>query len=158
MSADGEAVSEARASYVWLLHGCNLDMLGLRNPGHYGTFTLAELEEQVVVRGRELGLTVHPFQTNHEGAFVEKVHEIWQTAAGLIVNPGAWTHYSYAIRDALEMVAAPVAEVHISDINAREEWRRHSVISDVCGLTIAGKGIEGYFEALAWLAEGIRRG
>lgn len=140
---------------VALLHGCNLDMLGKRDPGHYGTFTLAQLESEVAARGAELGLSVEPFQTNHEGALIEKLHEVWQSVAGVIINPGAWTHYSYGIRDALELVAAPVVEVHISDISSREEWRRHSVISEVCELTISGKGIEGYYEALAWLSQGI---
>lgn len=137
---------------IELLHGCNLDMLGRRDPEQYGTGTLEQLEGEVVARGAALGLAVQPFQTNHEGALVEQIHDICQTAAGVIINPGAWTHYSYAIHDALELVAGPVVEVHISDINAREEWRRHSVISDVCELTISGKGLEGYFEALEWLA------
>jgi len=151
MTASGE-------KFIALLHGCNLDMLGKRDPGHYGNFTLAQLESEVRSRGVELGLSVEPFQTNHEGALIERIHDIWQTAAGVIINPGAWTHYSYGIRDALELVVAPVVEVHISDIGAREEWRRHSVISEVCDLTISGKGIEGYHEALSWLQQSISPG
>lgn len=130
-------------------------MLGKRNPEHYGSLTLQELENAVVSKGRELGLAVRPFQTNHEGALLEKIHDFWQSASGMIINPGAWTHYSFAIRDALEMVAGPVVEVHLSDISAREEWRRRSVISDVCALTIAGKGLDGYLEAMEWLARNI---
>lgn len=141
---------------ILLLHGCNLDMLGKRDPAHYGQLTLEQLEVAVDQQARQLGMLVHPFQTNHEGALVEKIHDFWERADGVIINPGAWTHYSYAIHDALEMVEGPVVEVHLSDIYAREEWRRRSVISDVCGLTVAGKGLDGYMEALAWLAGSIR--
>ena len=140
-----------------LLHGCNLDMLGKRDPEHYGDLTLAELQSRVAERGIELGVRVQSFQTNHEGGLVEKIHELWDKTDGVIINPGAWTHYSYAIRDALEMVAAPVVEVHLSDIYAREQWRRHSVISDVCENTIAGKGLQGYLEALEWLSASLAR-
>jgi 3-dehydroquinate dehydratase-2 len=143
---------ESKKAIVVLLHGCNLDMLGKRDPRHYGNVTLAELERSVIEHGRELGMEVVPFQTNHEGALVEKIHEYWQDAAGMIINPGAWTHYSYALHDALEMVQGPIIEVHLSDIAGREQWRRLSVISDVCALTISGKGPEGYIEALDWLA------
>ena len=137
---------------VSLLHGCNLNMLGRRDPEHYGDITLEKLESEVVKRGWGLGLNVHSYQTNHEGDLVEKIHELLHQADGMIINPGAWTHYSYAIRDALEMFPAPIVEVHLSDISTREEWRRHSVISDVCSLTISGKGLQGYLEALDWLA------
>ncbi len=138
-----------------LLHGCNLNMLGRRDPEHYGTLTLEELESAVRVRAAEAGFSdCLCFQTNHEGELVEKIHELCGVLDAMIINPGAWTHYSYAIHDALELVAAPVVEVHLSDIAHRpEEWRRHSVISDVCGLTIAGKGLNGYLEALEWLAD-----
>ncbi|MBE0428365.1 MAG: 3-dehydroquinate dehydratase [Thermoleophilia bacterium] len=140
---------------IYLLHGCNLDMLGRRRQEHYGGITLQMLENEVVRKGRELGMKVRSFQTNHEGDLVEKIHELVDRADGIVINPGAWTHYSYAIRDALEILDAPVAEVHLSDIYAREEWRRRSVISDVCAVTIAGKGLQGYVEALEWLAAEI---
>ena len=138
---------------IALLHGVNLNMLGKRDPENYGTLTLAELENQVVTEARRLGLVCISFQTNHEGDLVEKIHELRLRALGMIINPGAWTHYSYAIRDALEMVGWPVIEVHLSDIDARpEEWRHHSVIRDVCDQTISGKGPDGYMEALQSLA------
>ena len=140
-------------STLWLLHGVNLDMLGTRDPAHYGALTLAELEAFVAERGAEHGFAVEAFQTNHEGALVEKLHDIARQGAGVvIINPGAWTHYSYALRDALELVQAPVAEVHLSDVERREEWRRHSVIADVAAVRVLGKGAAGYAEAVEALA------
>lgn len=139
---------------IALLHGVNLNMLGQRDPEHYGTITLSQLEGQVVSEARKLGLVCISYQTNHEGALVEKIQELRLRALGMIINPGAWTHYSYAIRDALEMVKGQVIEVHLSDIGARpEEWRHHSVVSDVCDRTITGKGVDGYMEALQLLAQ-----
>ncbi|MBI5870665.1 MAG: 3-dehydroquinate dehydratase [Actinobacteria bacterium] len=139
---------------IALLHGVNLNMLGQRDPEHYGTLTLNQLEGQVVTEARKLGLVCISYQTNHEGALVEKIQELRLRALGMIINPGAWTHYSYAIRDALEMVKGPVIEVHLSDIASRaEEWRHHSVVSDVCDQTISGKGVDGYMEALQVLAQ-----
>jgi 3-dehydroquinate dehydratase-2 len=138
---------------LWLLHGVNLDMLGRRDPAVYGTMTLAELESYVARHGEAHGFTVHSFQTNHEGELVEKIHQLMLDAAdAAIINPGAWTHYSYAVRDALELVDAPVAEVHLSDVENREEWRRVSVIADVVDVRVAGKGAAGYVEALEALA------
>lgn len=129
-----------------VLHGVNLDLLGERPVEHYGTITLAEIEGTVAATAAELKWECVCHQTNHEGAFVEFVHRYRRTAA-MIVNPGAWTHYSYAIRDALELVSGPVAEVHLSEIDNREEWRRVSVIADVVSLRVAGRGVEGYVEA-----------
>lgn len=141
---------------IGLLHGCNLNMLGKRDPEHYGTLTLEELEGEVAAAAKSHGLGCVAFQTNHEGDLIEKIHEMRETIGGLIINPGAWTHYSYGIHDALELVEAPVAEVHLSNIASRkEEWRHRSVISDVCGITISGEGVEGYLEAVEWLAEKI---
>jgi 3-dehydroquinate dehydratase-2 len=143
---------------LWLLHGVNLDMLGRRDPSVYGTMTLAELEAYVARHGEACGFTVRSFQTNHEGEFVEKLHQIVVDGAdAAIINPGAWTHYSYALRDALELVEAPVAEVHLSDIEGREEWRRTSVIADVVDVRIRGKGAAGYVEALEALARLTRK-
>jgi 3-dehydroquinate dehydratase-2 len=152
---------------IWLIHGVNLDMLGRRSREHYGAQTLRELEEAVTAHARQRGAAVRCFQTNHEGELVEKLHELALAGAaaaqaeggsddqlaGVIINPGAWTHYSYAIRDALELVAAPIAEVHLSAIETREEWRRHSVIADLAMVRIAGKGVEGYLEAVDALIE-----
>ncbi|MGD0273525.1 MAG: type II 3-dehydroquinate dehydratase [Gaiellaceae bacterium] len=137
---------------VFVLHGVNLDMLGRRDPTHYGVLTLPELEGKIGEWAAELGLEVDCRQTNAEGEYVGWIHEALDGADGVIVNPGAWTHYSYAIRDALELLEVPVVEVHLSDVQAREEWRRVSVVRDVAALTISGKGPEGYQEALEFLA------
>jgi len=130
-----------------VLHGANLDLLGERPAAHYGTVTLLELESTVCAEAARLGYACLCLQTNHEGVYVEYLHQ-HRRAAAMIVNPGAWTHYSYAIRDALELVSCPVAEVHLSDISSREEWRRHSVVSPVVSFTISGKGPDGYLEAV----------
>jgi len=149
-----ELYHEKQILNIALLHGVNLNMLGQRDPAHYGTMTLDQLETQVVAEARKLGLVCTSYQTNHEGELVEKIQELRLRSLGMIINPGAWTHYSYAIRDALELVEGPVIEVHLSDIMARqEEWRHHSVISDVCDHTISGKGVDGYSEALQLLAQ-----
>lgn len=135
-----------------------MNMLGKRSVEHYGDFTLDQLEKEIVNAASKLGMRSSCFQTNHEGAMVEKIHELRIRADAMVVNPGAWTHYSYAIHDALEMVVGPVVEVHLSDIAARkEQWRRHSVISAVCDLTISGKGVGGYREALLWIAERLKQ-
>jgi 3-dehydroquinate dehydratase-2 len=133
-----------------MLHGVNLDLLGERPVEHYGTITLPELERLVADETAHYGWECVCHQTNYEGRFVEYLHE-HRHADALLVNPGAWTHYSYAIRDALELVTAPVAEVHLSDISSREEWRRYSVVSDVVSFTVTGKGTEGYREAVVRL-------
>ncbi|HXE44028.1 MAG TPA: type II 3-dehydroquinate dehydratase [Conexibacter sp.] len=138
---------------IAVMHGVNLDQLGRRPAAHYGALTLMQLEARVSDWGAELGLAVQFFQTNHEGAFVEELHRLEDTVDGLIVNPGAWTHYAWAIRDALEIAALPAVEVHLSDVDAREAWRRVSVIRDVCIATVAGKGPGGYRDALARLRE-----
>ena len=138
---------------LWLLHGVNLDMLGRRDPAVYGSMTLTELEAYVVRHGEARGFTVRSFQTNHEGEFVEKLHQLVAAGAdAAIINPGAWTHYSYALHDALELVTTPVAEVHLSDIESREDWRRVSVIADVVDVRVSGKGAAGYVDALEALA------
>lgn len=131
-----------------LLHGVNLGLLGERPAVHYGTVTLAELEDLVADEAGRHGWDCACHQTDHEGIFVELVHRYRHDAAAMIVNPGAWTHYSYAIRDALELVRGPVAEVHLSSIERREEWRRVSVIADVAAVRVAGRGAEGYIQAV----------
>jgi 3-dehydroquinate dehydratase-2 len=145
---------------VEVLHGVNLDMLGKRDPAHYGTLTLIELEVRIRHWARDLGLEASFFQTNHEGAFVERLHQSPAMADGLILNPGAWTHYSWAIRDALEIAGRPAVEVHLSDVDSREEWRRYSVISDLDQVIgrVAGKGADGYRDALEILARELDDG
>lgn len=143
---------------IEVLHGVNLDMLGKRPSEHYGSFTLAELEFQIDEFAGERGIEVTTFQTNNEGDYVERLHRSREIADGLILNPGAWTHYSWAIRDALEIASLPAVEVHLSDIAARDEFRQLSVIRDHCFLTISGKGPEGYREALDALATKLGEG
>ena len=135
-----------------MLHGVNLDMLGKRDPEQYGTLTLIELEVRIKHWARALGFEVTLFQTNAESEYVERLHQAPELADALLVNPGAWTHYSYAIRDALEIAALPTVEVHLSDIDSREQWRRHSVIADLATARISGKGPDGYREALELMA------
>jgi 3-dehydroquinate dehydratase-2 len=140
---------------VTVLHGVNLDQLGVRDPAVYGSQTLMELEVRVKRFARELGFETTFDQTNHEGEFCELLHETRTTADALVLNPGAWTHYSYAIRDALEVTGLPAVEVHISNIEGREEWRRQSVIRDVVIGHVHGKGVDGYREALEMLKEAL---
>lgn len=139
-------MSEACRRLV-VLHGANLDMLGERPAQHYGTLTLPALERLITDEAESYGWGCLCLQTNHEGTYVEYVHQ-YRHEDALIVNPGAWTHYSYAIRDALELVTCPIAEVHLSDVQSREEWRRHSVMSPVVSFTVSGKGPDGYREAV----------
>ena len=136
-----------------VLNGVNLDMLGRRDPEHYGTLTLIELEVRIKHWARQLGLEVSLFQTNSEGEFVERLHQASELADALLLNPGAWTHYSYAIRDALEIADRPAVEVHLSDVDSREPWRRHSVIDGLVMRRISGKGPDGYREALELIAQ-----
>ena len=137
---------------VLVLNGPNLGRLGRRQPEIYGTTTHAELAHQCVAWGAALGLEVEVRQTNHEGEYVEYLHRLPETADGAILNPGSWTHYSWAIRDALELTGLPAVEIHISDVDSREEWRRHSVFDGLVAGRVAGKGMEGYREALEILA------
>jgi 3-dehydroquinate dehydratase-2 len=141
---------------IEVMHGVNLDMLGRREPEHYGTLTLSELEGQVGGFASELGMEARFFQTNAEGEFVERLHELaGEGAAGILLNPGSWTHYAWAIHDALLVAGLPAVEVHLSDVTARESWRRVSVVRDLCLATFAGQGIEGYRLALARLREAL---
>ncbi len=129
---------------IEVVHGVNLDMLGHRDPALYGTLTLSELELRVGGFAAELGLRARFFQTNSERELVERLHLLREVADGFLFNPGAWTHYAWAIRDALEIAALPAVEVHLSDVKAREPWRRVSVIEDLCVASICGQGVEGY--------------
>jgi 3-dehydroquinate dehydratase II len=146
----------ATSHQIEVMHGVNLDQLGHRDPVQYGTLTLIELEHQVAAFAEVLGVGVSFFHTNHEGEFVERLHRVRGQVDGLLLNPGAWTHYSYAIRDALELSGAPAVEVHLSDVDAREEFRRQSVISDLCVGRVKGKGVDGYREALELLNTTIK--
>ena len=138
---------------VAVLNGVNLNMLGRRDPDVYGTLTLTQLETRIYGWAKELSMGVRCSQTNSEGEFVGMVHEAVGEIGGLVVNPGAWTHYSYAIRDALEIFTGPVVEVHLSDVEGRERWRRTSVIADVVSHRIVGRGAEGYRLALEHLRD-----
>jgi 3-dehydroquinate dehydratase II len=137
---------------VAVLNGVNLDVIGRRDPELYGGLTIRELESRIFEWAVELELNVTCRQTNNEGEYVDWCHDALDWAEGLVVNPGAWTHYSYAIRDALELVEAPIVEVHLSNIDQREGWRRKSVIAGLTARRVIGKGPEGYREALAYLA------
>ncbi|NNL14227.1 MAG: type II 3-dehydroquinate dehydratase [Acidimicrobiia bacterium] len=138
---------------VLVVNGPNLNLLGTREPDVYGTATLPELDEMCVEWGAELGLTVTTFQSNHEGAIIDRIQAAAADGGGIVINAGAFTHYSYAIYDALVAVGLPAVEVHISNIHAREEWRRRSVIQPACLAQITGEGLEGYLRALTILAE-----
>jgi 3-dehydroquinate dehydratase II len=134
------------------MHGANLDQLGRRDPGHYGSLSLPALEDRVTAWATERHLVVRFFTTNHEGDFVEHLHRLDGVADGLVLNPGAWSHYAWAVRDALEIAALPAVEVHLSDVQAREAWRRTSVLADLCLATVSGRGADGYRKALELLA------
>jgi 3-dehydroquinate dehydratase-2 len=149
----------SRATYrLDVLHGVNLDQLGRRDPLLYGTLTLPELEGRIAERAAGLDMRARFFQTNHEGAFVERLHALRGDTDAVLLNPGSWTHYAWAIRDALEIAAVPALEIHLSDIESREPWRRHSVIRDLCFATISGRGPDGYDDALAALREHLDAG
>jgi 3-dehydroquinate dehydratase-2 len=138
---------------VAVMHGVNLDTLGRRPAVHYGDITFARLEQRIEHDARALGLEVRFFQTNFEGEYVEELHRAPDHSDALILNPGAWTHYSWAIRDALEVAALPAVEVHLSDVGAREDWRRVSVVRDLCVATVSGEGPDGYRTALERVRE-----
>ena len=141
---------------IALLHGPNLGMLGRRPSQHYGTFSLYDLERMVREWGAERGMRVGCFQSDHEGAFLEHVHGLAGIVDGAIVNPGAWTHYQWSIRDALETMGAPFVEVHISDVEERAKAEPHrgvSVVRDIAMAAVWGKGPDGYREAVDLLAE-----
>ena len=141
---------------VAILHGVNLDQLGRRDPAIYGDMGFDALERYIGQAARELGLQTRFFQTNAEHEFVEHLHRARELADGIVLNAGAWTHYAWAIHDALEIAGLPAVEVHLSDVASREPWRRTSVVRDLCLATISGQGPEGYRAALAALKRGVR--
>ena len=137
---------------VIVLNGVNLDVLGRREPALYGGLSLEELESRIYAWATELGLSAVCRQTNDEGEYVRWCHEALDWAEGVVANPAAWTHYSYAIHDALELFDVPIVEVHLSNVDEREQWRRHSVIAELAATRVIGKGPEGYRKALEYLA------
>lgn len=140
---------------IEVMHGVNLDMLGRRDPAHYGTLTLDELERTIEAFAAGLDLEVRFFHTNSEAEFVEHLHSLGELVDGIVLNPGAWTHYAWAIHDALQIAALPAVEVHLSDVHAREPWRRVSVVADLCLATVSGQGADGYREALQRLRQAL---
>jgi len=142
---------------VVVLNGVNLDVLGRRDPKLYGGISLGDLETRIYEWASQLGCHVRCRQTNSEGEYVEWCHDALDWADGVVANPGAWTHYSYAIRDALELLKVPLVEVHLSNVDKREEWRRHSVIAELAAKRVVGKGPEGYREALAFIVENAKK-
>lgn len=132
-----------------MLHGINHDMFGKRDPAQYGTVTLAEIDERLASLGRELGVEVQSFQTNFEGAMCERIHRAYADGvAAVLINAGAWTHYSYGIRDALAILTAPIVEIHMSNIHAREAFRHHSVFAEIARGQICGFGVDSYLLGL----------
>lgn len=133
---------------ILVLHGPNLNLLGEREPEVYGSMTLAQLDAKLQARARELKVKLRSFQSNHEGELIDLIHKHRRWANGLVFNPGAYTHYSYALRDAVAAARIPTIEVHLSDVRKREAFRRVSVISPVCRAQISGKGVGSYLEAI----------
>ena len=138
---------------VEVMHGVNLDQLGRRPASVYGELTYDRLQQHVEAYARDLGLQVRFFQTNAESEFVEHLHRLDGLSDAIVMNPEAWTHYAWAIRDALEIAALPTVEVHLSDVDSREEWRQLSVVRELCLATVSGQGIVGYRAALERLKE-----
>jgi 3-dehydroquinate dehydratase II len=141
---------------VEVLNGVNLDVLGRRDATLYGGLSLNELESRIYEWAKELDLGVRCRQTNHEGQYVDWIHEVSEMADGVVLNPAAWTHYSYAVHDAVELLAIPVVEVHLSNVDEREDWRRVSLIAEFAAHRVVGKGPDGYKEALEFLVEALQ--
>ena len=137
---------------VLILNGPNLDVLAQRDPKVYGGVSLNELESRIYEWAHALDITARCRQTNNEGEYIDWIHDAYSNVDAVIVNPGAWTHYSYAIRDALELLQVPFVEVHLSDVDNREDWRKVDVVADLASRRIVGKGPDGYREALEYLA------
>jgi 3-dehydroquinate dehydratase-2 len=140
---------------VAVMHGVNLDALDRRPAEHYGGLTFSKLERTIDGYARELGLVAHFFQTNHEGEYVEEIHKASDYADGLLLNPGAWTHYAWSLRDAVEVSGLPAVEVHLSDVDHREAFRHVSVFEGVRVAKVSGKGVEGYKDALMALKDAL---
>lgn len=142
---------------ILVINGPNLNFLGIREKGIYGTIDYAGLVKMIEDKGKETGSEISVFQSNHEGAIIDKIQEAYfDGTEGIVINPGAFTHYSYAIRDALASIVVPKVEIHISDITKREEFRKISVTKEVCDKQIYGHGLQGYLEAIEYLLESNR--
>jgi 3-dehydroquinate dehydratase II len=142
---------------VLMLHGINHNMFGKRDPKQYGTITLSEIDDRLRKLGKELGVEIESFQTNHEGAMCERVHQAYAEGVdAVIINAGAWTHYSYGLRDALAILTVPIIEIHMSNIHAREEFRHHSVFAPIVRGQICGFGVESYLLGLRAAVAAIR--
>lgn len=140
---------------ILLMNGPNLNLLGVREPAVYGTMTLEDIEGAVVAYGTQRGVALDCFQSNHEGALIDRLHLAREVYDGVVYNPGAHTHYSYALRDAVSSVSLPTVEVHLSNVDAREVFRHVSVIAPVCVAQVKGRGLQGYFDAVDILLEGV---
>lgn len=139
-----------------ILHGPNLNRLGFREPEIYGRMTLMELDEKIAEHAASLGATTRHIHSNHEGVLIDTLHAADTDADGIVFNPGAFTHYSYALRDAIASIRTPCVEVHLSDIHNREPWRRVSVISEVCVAQIVGRGAQSYLDGLSLLVDRLK--
>lgn len=143
---------------ILVINGPNLNMLGIREPAHYGTETFESLCNRIVQKGTDTGNEITQYQSNHEGDLVDKIQQAYyDSVEGIVINPGAYTHTSIALRDAVSAVGIPTVEVHISDVNSREDFRKISYIRDVCVKTISGHGTDGYMEAIDFLLEGYKK-
>lgn len=142
---------------ILLIHGVNLNALGKRNSAHYGILTLKDIEDITVREAEKHGFCIIAYQSNHEGDLVDKLQSKAPHCAGIIINPGAFSHYSYGLHDALIDTKLPVIEVHLSDVNQREPWRKQSVIAPACVTVIAGKKEQGYREAVNVLVEYLKK-
>ena len=138
---------------ILVIHGPNLNILGEREPGVYGSETFEKLNSDIMAHAEELGVECEIYQSNHEGAIIDRLHEARKDCAGVVLNAGAYTHYSYAIRDALASITVPKVEIHISDIIKREEFRKVSVTAPVCDKQIYGQGLKGYLQAIDFILE-----
>jgi 3-dehydroquinate dehydratase II len=143
---------------IEVMHGVNLDMLGRRDPAHYGSLNLLALEREIERFATQLSLRTRFFQSNSEAEFIERLHQLDEQADGLLINAGAWSHYSWAIHDAVEIAKVPAVEVHLSDVKAREPWRQISVLEDLCLASFSGMGTEGYRLALQRLHDELGSG
>ena len=143
--------------HILVLNGPNLNMLGIREPEHYGTQTLADLVQMIETEAARLGVTVECFQSNHEGVLVDRIQEAYGKADGILINPAAYTHTSVALLDAVKAVQIPTVEVHISDPDTRDDFRKISYIRQACIATVKGKGFEGYLEGLNILVHHLRQ-
>ena len=144
---------------ILIINGPNLNFLGIREKGIYGTQNYEDLLKMISDKAQEMGVTAEVFQSNHEGAIIDRIQDAYfDETEGIVINPGAYTHYSYAIRDALASVTMPKIEIHISDITEREEFRKVSVTAPVCNEQIYGHGLAGYLEAMEKVANLIRKG